>query len=210
MKQTSFPHSMSLEEREAAYLAARQRIFSLGEDEVKLPVTPKQRNIPVVARRMIAHALGQRICSRTSDDKHTPPNNEEANVVLDMAENKDQISSGLNSSENSILSSGQSSSVHGRKACSKRISKGSVNCKLNTEGEMQSQEVCHGSSNSVELQTGYSNRVGDKNNLEQQHLGAAKRMFANALGLPSAKQNQGIIMLKCGEASNHTTKDIKG
>ncbi|RWR87198.1 Single-stranded nucleic acid binding R3H [Cinnamomum micranthum f. kanehirae] len=209
MKQTSFPHPMSLEEREAAYLAARERIFALGEDEVKLPVTPKQRNIPVVARRMIAHALGQKISSSSSDDKHCHPNNKEANVALGVTEDKDQLSSALKSSENPISLSSQNSSAHGRKTCNKGMSRGSVNCGLNSEKGMQSQAVCHGSSSSDVLETGCDGRVGDKDNLEREHLGAAKRMFAQALGLPSTKQNHGLT-LKCSEASKSTTKNIKG
>eukprot|EP01018_Ginkgo_biloba_P037569 Gb_15626 [translate_table: standard] len=57
--------SISFEEREAAYLAARERIFSLSasqeSDEPKEQVAPRPRTVPVVARRMIAHALGKRI-----------------------------------------------------------------------------------------------------------------------------------------------------
>ncbi|KAM0067371.1 putative R3H domain, SUZ domain, R3H domain superfamily protein [Helianthus debilis subsp. tardiflorus] len=50
---------VSLEDRESAYLAARNRIFSTGNDDDMESLRP--RNNPVVARRMIAHALGQRI-----------------------------------------------------------------------------------------------------------------------------------------------------
>ncbi|KAI5058834.1 hypothetical protein GOP47_0027004 [Adiantum capillus-veneris] len=60
------PHSsqMSFEEREAAYLAARERIFSsdVGDSASEPQVAvPKPRSVPIVARRMIAHALGKRI-----------------------------------------------------------------------------------------------------------------------------------------------------
>jgi hypothetical protein len=41
---------LSIEERQAAYLAARERIFA---------ATWRPRSDPVVARRMIAHALGK-------------------------------------------------------------------------------------------------------------------------------------------------------
>eukprot|EP00250_Pteridium_aquilinum_P000839 c11011_g1_i1 orf=128-1255(+) len=53
---------ISFEERQAAYLAARERIFSedLGES-VSQSAIPRPRSVPVVARRMIAHALGKRI-----------------------------------------------------------------------------------------------------------------------------------------------------
>ncbi|CAM6094870.1 unnamed protein product [Calypogeia fissa] len=55
--------TMSLEEREAAYLAARQRIFSgtwkYAEETPKSTGIVRPRSDPVVARRMIAHALGK-------------------------------------------------------------------------------------------------------------------------------------------------------
>lgn len=53
----------SLEERQAAYLAARQRIFSAtwkySGHSPKSAGTARPRSDPVVARRMIAHALGK-------------------------------------------------------------------------------------------------------------------------------------------------------
>lgn len=65
--------SISFEEREAAYLAARERIFSLSSseeiDEPKEQLVPRPRTVPVVARRMIAHALGKRIMVDSSSEK---------------------------------------------------------------------------------------------------------------------------------------------
>ena len=60
--------SQSLEERKAAYLIARERIFSMKLEEVKEPGEQKPRSVPVVARRMIAHALGQRIHTKNQND----------------------------------------------------------------------------------------------------------------------------------------------
>ena len=57
----------SLEEREAAYSVARERIFSMKLDEVKEPGEQRPRSVPVVAHRMIAHALGQRIPPKKSE-----------------------------------------------------------------------------------------------------------------------------------------------
>ena len=56
--------AVSLEEREAAYQAARERIFSerasLSPDSsLEQRDTQRARPVPVVARRMIAHALGK-------------------------------------------------------------------------------------------------------------------------------------------------------
>lgn len=56
--------AVSLEEREAAYQAARERIFSerasLSPDSsLEQRDAQRARPVPVVARRMIAHALGK-------------------------------------------------------------------------------------------------------------------------------------------------------
>lgn len=56
--------ALSLEEREAAYQAARERIFSdrasvSPESSSEQRETQRPRPVPVVARRMIAHALGK-------------------------------------------------------------------------------------------------------------------------------------------------------
>ncbi|KAF3337477.1 R3H domain-containing protein 1 [Carex littledalei] len=68
-------HSMSLiptptppplEERQAAYLAARNRIFGPSNTEEGRCTSPKLRKDPAVARRMIAHALGRKL-EPTSD-----------------------------------------------------------------------------------------------------------------------------------------------
>ncbi|MCO5595480.1 hypothetical protein L7F22_049523 [Adiantum nelumboides] len=79
---------MSLEERQAAYLAARERIFStdLG-DSVSEPhaATPRPRSVPIVARRMIAHALGKRILAE-QDLKDTTAHNERVGTsALDLS-----------------------------------------------------------------------------------------------------------------------------
>lgn len=56
--------AISLEEREAAYQAARERIFSerasvSPDTSLEQRETQRARPVPVVARRMIAHALGK-------------------------------------------------------------------------------------------------------------------------------------------------------
>jgi hypothetical protein len=56
--------AISLEEREAAYQAARERIFSerasvSPDTSLEQRETQRSRPVPVVARRMIAHALGK-------------------------------------------------------------------------------------------------------------------------------------------------------
>ncbi|PSS05044.1 R3H domain-containing protein [Actinidia chinensis var. chinensis] len=57
----------SLEEREVAYKAARERIFTRYAGEMSEPMQQKPRSIPVVALHMIAHALGGRINSSNQE-----------------------------------------------------------------------------------------------------------------------------------------------
>ncbi|KAJ6975274.1 hypothetical protein NC653_031203 [Populus alba x Populus x berolinensis] len=55
---TSPPHN-AFREREVAYFAARDRIFSRDVGEMREPIKEKPQKVLVVAHRMIAHALGQ-------------------------------------------------------------------------------------------------------------------------------------------------------
>ncbi|KAM3197373.1 hypothetical protein ACQJBY_072810 [Aegilops geniculata] len=55
------PSAASLKEREAAYRAARERIFSSHEAKGNNTSAAKSRHVPAVAQRMIAHALGKRV-----------------------------------------------------------------------------------------------------------------------------------------------------
>lgn len=69
---------ISFEERQAACLAARERIFSEELDQpVSQSPSPRPRSVPVVAQRMIAHALGKRILAE-QDFKATAVNTEPA------------------------------------------------------------------------------------------------------------------------------------
>jgi len=54
-----------LKEREAAYRAARERIFSGDDAKGNDRSHMKCRQAPVVAQRMIAHALGQKVQNTT-------------------------------------------------------------------------------------------------------------------------------------------------
>ncbi|CAN0924255.1 hypothetical protein LINGRAHAP2_LOCUS34062 [Linum grandiflorum] len=84
------PSLDTIKEREAAYLAARERIFSADVAEMSEPVEQRPpRHVPAVARRMIAHALGQKV---------TPPAKDEQSNACD-AENRDL---GGSSSSNSF------------------------------------------------------------------------------------------------------------
>ncbi|XP_047055693.1 uncharacterized protein LOC124661851 [Lolium rigidum] len=61
LKQAVPLSAASLKDREAAYQAARERIFSTHEAKGKDTSAAKPRHVPAVAQRMISHALGKRV-----------------------------------------------------------------------------------------------------------------------------------------------------
>ncbi|XP_077227157.1 uncharacterized protein LOC143860420 [Tasmannia lanceolata] len=204
IKQSSFPPSTPLEEREAAYLAARERIFSLDEGEIKVSLAPKQRNIPVVARRMIAHALGQRIGSNLVNENLTSPNNKVCEGPKDIlcSPEKNEVHSSVKPAEQSTHLSSQNSSTQERKMYNKQSGKVSRSSVLQSEKKAHSKATGDSSTSG-----GVNSRVGGKDSLNREHFGAAKRMFAHALGLPSAKENPSLL-LKCNETSKTHNQQV--
>eukprot|EP00262_Sarcandra_glabra_P007395 TRINITY_DN20169_c0_g1_i1.p1 TRINITY_DN20169_c0_g1~~TRINITY_DN20169_c0_g1_i1.p1 ORF type:complete len:345 (-),score=84.66 TRINITY_DN20169_c0_g1_i1:599-1633(-) len=210
---TPFPPSTSLEEREAAYMAARDRIFSLDVGEFKEPIIPKPRNVPLVARRMIAHALGQRICSNSAKEKLPFPNGKDheqtGNLTIEE-KNEVHLDSNLKASQETILFSSQNLTLRGRKAYAKKSSgKTASGNSSQSEKKMHSKPSSDGSPSTGALPSGSDGRVVGKESLEQEHFGAAKRMFAHALGLPSPKENHGLL-LKCNGGAKHRSRPTVG
>ncbi|XP_065853126.1 uncharacterized protein [Euphorbia lathyris] len=157
MKSTS---SLTLKEREAAYLAARERIFSTDVGELEQPNARKPPNVPAAARRMIAHALGRRI----------NPSNQEAQTIESNDQAKDQIDPNR---EDTILQQ------HPENI------KSPPNGKSNSRDQKNlAREPTENSSTKISGQS--RNRVKKEYSKEEQ-VGAAKRMFAHALGLQSTK-----------------------
>ncbi|KAM7491563.1 hypothetical protein LguiA_034484 [Lonicera macranthoides] len=157
---------ISLEEREAAYLAARERIFSM-EEEVG-PTKQKPRSNPVVARRMIAHALGQRI-------EPPPPG-----LITGEEKDEEDLSLGTygyQQKQTNILVSSENLTTNGINNNSSSYGKQKVGVpqKQGAAGEKGKNEISGGSVR--------------KDNKEEQHIGAAKRMFANALGFHSTRRD---------------------
>nr|GMC77203.1 cAMP-regulated phosphoprotein 21-like isoform X1 [Ipomoea batatas] len=145
----------SLEEREAAYLAARERIFAIDGNGTE-HMTERPRKDLKVARRMIEHALGQRI----------RPSNNEVNC-------RDSEQSGRRTMDGCKEEGGSNpNNVHSKSGG-------------NPEGSK---------SRDTEMKTPINDGIGSlgeakndgskiqKENFREQHMGAAKRMFANALG----------------------------
>ncbi|KAG9447447.1 hypothetical protein H6P81_013575 [Aristolochia fimbriata] len=185
METVSSTPSTPFEEREAAYLAARERIFSLDGGDIKESCTPKQRNIPVVAQRMIAHALGQKIVN-VSDCKIQAEDGTPGKVNVNEP------------APNSKVDASEAPSSHRQFSGDRRKSS-----KQDSPGMVQTENVSSKATkermaNPI-AQDGMNGKIGvNKESLKQQHLGAAKRMFAHALGLP--KQN-GSLHLKCTDAN---------
>lgn len=174
----------TLEEREAAYLAARERIFSVGDGEIKGSGPPKPRNVPVVAQRMIAHALGQRIHTNLSDMKINHPNS------IGIGGNRTKTLTKAKSENHSNGSSKEeASSSPSQRALAGREVRNSSSSTAQDKTKVKKKPLNDESSNGGAAQTGKSDKVVSKYNMKEEHMGAAKRMFAHALGIQGTKDN---------------------
>ncbi|KAE8711575.1 N-terminal kinase-like protein-like isoform X1 [Hibiscus syriacus] len=184
--QTKLPSfELSLEAREAAYLAARERIFAMDIGEIQEPVKHKPRTFPIVARRMIAHALGQRINSCNQNDK-ARDSKDQVQTNKPSIQDMDKADNDLRTEtcQDTLLEQGENED-----ACSKANSNANehstlVVCEKNVLVEPTQKRP---------TDTSIPGRTRSRVNKEfsKEHLGAAKRMFANALGLHSAKDSRG-------------------
>lgn len=139
---------VSLEDREAAYLAARNRIFSTEDDDVASLDKNRPRNNPIVARRMIAHALGQRVKQSNQEGLKSQKGGQSQTVGPSL-----QL-------QTRPKSNGQSQTkIYSNKKVPQQ----------NTENTLSSARKCE--------------------NLKEEHIGAAKRMFAHALRMHNTKDN---------------------
>ncbi|XP_059665572.1 uncharacterized protein LOC132311595 isoform X2 [Cornus florida] len=185
----------SLEEREAAYLAARERIFSVDEGEVKEPVQQKTRTIPVVARRMIAHALGQRInSSNQAPGLRSTEEYGEQNDQMNIQERRERGTlSRLETFQETTIPPGQTENSCGKA----KVSKVDSGASSHPERKKQPQKLVDKTPARVGISRTERNEIAvPKDNLKEQHMGAAKRMFAHALGFHSAKDG---VPSKCNE-----------
>ncbi|CAI9090917.1 OLC1v1025805C1 [Oldenlandia corymbosa var. corymbosa] len=160
---------LSLEEREAAYLAARERIFSVGEHTTRELVKPRPHHNPVVARRMIAHALGQKM--KPVDDEVGLTNLKELGGQAKIANQNDEelaFKSGINGKHLKALGDKKGSSL-GDGESSNSAKKTPLD-KIDKSNKLDP------------YSTERSEIRITKNNFREEHAGAAKRMFVNALG----------------------------
>lgn len=157
--QETLSFNFSLEEREAAYLAARERIFSIDGNGVE-HITERPRKDLKVARRMIEHALGQRI----------RPSSNEVNC-------RDTEQSGRQTMD----------------SCKEEGGSNPTNVNLKSGGNPEGSKLNSSKPRDTEMKMAINDGIGSlgegktgvkiqKENFREQHMGAAKRMFANALG----------------------------
>ncbi|CAL0321054.1 unnamed protein product [Lupinus luteus] len=157
----------SLEERKTAYLLARERIFSMNLEEAKEPNEQKPRSVPAVARRMIAHALGKRIHNGLARDGMKDK------VVIDDFTAHDKNSEVSNLVEDLRTSpTSKIGSTSGSNAA--LLIKRNHQIPIDKDLQQNSQDGKHGHSVS-------------KDYMKKEHIGAAKRMFAHALGVQPGK-----------------------
>ncbi|KAK2402486.1 hypothetical protein QL285_052001 [Trifolium repens] len=173
----------TLEERKAAYLLARERIFSVNLEEAKEPDEQKPRSVPVVARRMIAHALGQRI--NTKNPNELVSDSKKDRVLADELNSQDNNSEMLYSTKNyeepsptrrNSRARNTGSSTSNSASLKKCEQSGSDQKPVNKDSPPLSRDGKQGESVSKEY-------------MKKEHLGAAKRMFAHALGVHSGKDS---------------------
>lgn len=152
----------SLEERKATYFAARERIFSTDARDSKLMKTRPQKD-PAVARRMITHALGQ-------------PNK----VIKHDISSSEQTANGVKTLyvDESDISSLETESKHPRPCTMSTVNRASE-FKVNKLPQ-QKNNLTHTEGGSL---------GSNDNSLRKEHIGAAKRLFANALGVKRSDGN---------------------
>ncbi|KAL5538781.1 hypothetical protein UlMin_044331 [Ulmus minor] len=191
----------TLEEREAAYLAARERIFSLDLGDVKEPVKQKPRNVPAVARRMIAHALGQRIdsCNHNTPSSHkdlssSGGKNDKLNI---LGKNEVKPNLAAETSQETLQSSGKSMN-----SCS-IVKKNDLSAGASSPSERNArQRQAEKISSTVSVSERGRNGVSE-DDYKREHLGAAKRMFAQALGKQAGKDS---LVSKSSETKHINTE----
>lgn len=178
----------SLEEREKTYFAARERIFSADACDTKL-VKERPKKDPVVARRMITRALGQtnKVMKHELSSSNIKENGQTAKDVKILYEDERDINSSNELETKSI------SVKHPRPCTMSKVNKFSESKLTNCSSQGPQQE------DNLTLTEGGSaaerkNNTQD-NYLRNERMGAAKRLFANALGM----HRRDVNLSKCHE-----------
>ncbi|KAI3992851.1 hypothetical protein MKX01_028150 [Papaver californicum] len=177
----------SLEEREAAYLEARQRIFTEDDSEIKESVTPKPRNIPEVARRLIVNSLGLRVSSNSSGGVTSATHKEpdQKNQKLSGRENcvGHQNLNLRKPRETAAVSIQELSSQDIKIVDQSQVTHAAISERRSEKKIQKKPAGSDKSVNCVPPLNGRMRQAPSEDDLKQEHLGAAKRLFANALRL---------------------------
>ncbi|KAF9662368.1 hypothetical protein SADUNF_Sadunf18G0046000 [Salix dunnii] len=186
---TSSPHN-ALREREAAYLAARDRIFSRDVGEMREPIKEKPRNVLVVAHRMIAHALGQNTSLRN-----------EVAAVRDGTGHRVKTKEQHVQEKGKIKPNSSSEAFQGIAFLPDKNINSFSKTKRNNHGSSASSQgqrnlhrvlVERGGTCNISKSQNLTSRNGIKDYSKEEHAGAAKRMFAHALGRHLGDHNTNI------------------
>ncbi|KAJ8753648.1 hypothetical protein K2173_025639 [Erythroxylum novogranatense] len=167
--------SHTLEERQAAYMLARERIFSLDADEMRETVKRKPRSVPVVAQRMIAHALGKKMSPSNPDCgvRECEKSEVVTNELNTQAKDKLDSSSSLETSQEIISL-----------PCNASVRANSWHDTSTSSLDQKEQDQERSEKNCTQIGKAHTSSCGsDEDYTKKEHLGAAKRMFAHALGL---------------------------
>uniref|UniRef100_A0A803L4A2 R3H domain-containing protein n=1 Tax=Chenopodium quinoa TaxID=63459 RepID=A0A803L4A2_CHEQI len=178
----NLPSAPNFVEREAAYLAARERIFGMDEVQAKEAARQRPRNVPVVARRMIAHALGQRInhCNQNQgyDARHS-----NGQAMVDDLERSIKYDLDLHHKSSPDSSVSTDNIVE----CISAEGNNAGDCFPAAHGILLPEASDRNSSGSGHRPSGRNGLVISKMSMKEENMGAAKRMFAHALGIPASK-----------------------
>lgn len=182
---------ISIAEREAAYLAARHRIFAAGEGGADEPLKQKPPSNPVVARRMIAHALGKKI---KAPDEVTSSNKEYCEHIDGI--NIQARTGAATNSKLDTFKDGQTLSSRRQIRGKPEVVEYDGGALSSTHSEVTAKQA---DKSGTEIDKFGISEV-QKANLKKERTGAAKRMFANALGNHSGRENS---LLKCSEQKDN-------
>ncbi|KAL2941534.1 R3H domain-containing protein 1 [Bienertia sinuspersici] len=168
--------SPNIVEREAAYLAARERIFGVDEVDLKEAARQKPRNVPVVARRMIAHALGHRIdhCGQAQSYDVRHSNGE---TTMDNIEKTIKVN----------LDSHPETFLHSSVCADKKVKYFRAEGSANNSCSPVAHKEPNKNTSVVPQPSGRNRLTTSKMSMRDENMGAAKRMFANALGMQASK-----------------------
>lgn len=166
---------LSLEEREEAYMAARKRIFSVDQSETRQCMKDRPQKDPTVARRMIAHALGQRIRPANLEIHHANSEHceEQAKDVKIQHKEERPTNLGKQTCTEAKTPPTKYPGSGGKPKSNKSNGSKSPHMKKSTPKNTD------GTSSSTPVKK--DGKV-HKDSIREEHIGAAKRIFANALG----------------------------